>query len=186
MDIFDDLQNYSEAGSLDALTQEGGKNLSALVRRLQKVEQTIADNEQYLKTLKQEKHSLSMETIPALMSEMGLERVDVDGMTVTRKMVVHASIPADRKEDAFNWLRSEGLDDIIKNDVVVSFGRGQDNAAGDAVGLLRDRGFDPETKTHIHPMTLKAFVKERVENGAPIDLDMFGAFVANVAEIRRK
>jgi hypothetical protein len=35
-------------------------------------------------------------------------------------------------------------------------------------------------------MTLKAFVKERMESGKPIDLDMFGAFVANAAEIRRK
>jgi hypothetical protein len=51
---------------------------------------------------------------------------------------------------------------------------------------LQDQGFDPETKTHIHPATLKAFVKERVENGKPIDLDMFGAFIANAAEIKRK
>jgi hypothetical protein len=41
-------------------------------------------------------------------------------------------------------------------------------------------------KTHIHPMTLKAFVKERVEDGKPIDLDLFGAYVVNAAEIRRK
>jgi len=35
-------------------------------------------------------------------------------------------------------------------------------------------------------MTLKAFVKERFEAGKPIDLDMFGAFIANAAEIKRK
>jgi hypothetical protein len=52
--------------------------------------------------------------------------------------------------------------------------------------MLRERGFDPSTKTHIHPSTLRAFVKERVVEGKPIDLDMFGAFVANAAEIRRK
>ena len=73
-----------------------------------------------------------------------------------------------------------------KNDVVVSFGKGQDNEAGHVVGLLREQGFDPDTKTHIHASTLKAFVKERVENGKPIDLDMFGAFIANAAEIKRK
>jgi hypothetical protein len=48
------------------------------------------------------------------------------------------------------------------------------------------RVIDPETKTHIHAATLKAFVKERIENGKPIDLDMFGAFIANAAEIKRK
>jgi len=68
----------------------------------------------------------------------------------------------------------------------VSFGRGEDNAAKNAVGILREQGFDPDVKTHIHPMTLKAFVKERVEDGKPIDLDLFGAYVVNAAEIRRK
>jgi hypothetical protein len=120
------------------------------------------------------------------MDEMGVDRIDVDGVTVTRKMMVHASIPVERKDEAFAWLRENGLDDIIKNDVSVSFGKGEDNMAGDVVGLLQERGFDPQTKTHIHPSTLKAFVKERLENGKPIDLDMFGAFVANAAEIRRK
>jgi hypothetical protein len=68
----------------------------------------------------------------------------------------------------------------------VSFGRGEDNAAKNAVGILREQGFDPEIKTHIHSQTLKAFVKERVEGGKPIDLDMFGAYVVNAADIRRK
>jgi len=101
-------------------------------------------------------------------------------------MMVHASIPVARKEEAFEWLRQHGLDDIIKNDVTCSFGKGQDNLAGDVVGLLEQRGFDPKTKTHVHPSTLKAFIKERVTDGKPIDLDMFGAFIANAAEIRRK
>jgi hypothetical protein len=117
---------------------------------------------------------------------MGVDRLDVDGVTVSRKMMVHASIPADRKDEAFSWLREHGLDDIIKNDITVSFGKGEDNMAGDVIGLLQERGFDPKAKTHVHPSTLKAFVKERVEQGKPIDLDMFGAFIANAAEIRRK
>ena len=112
--------------------------------------------------------------------------MDVDGLTVSRKMMVHASIPVERREEVYAWLRENNLDDIIKNDVIVSFGKGEDNVAGHVVGMLEEQGFHPEQKTHIHPATLKAFVKERIENGKPIDLDMFGAFVANAAEIKRK
>jgi hypothetical protein len=33
---------------------------------------------------------------------------------------------------------------------------------------------------------LKAFVKERITDGKPIDLDLFGAFISNTAVIKRK
>jgi hypothetical protein len=184
MELFEDM--FEAADALETVDTEVGKNLSSLVRNLRAVEQQIFEAEQHLKTLKREKERLEIEAIPGLMSEMGVERVDVDGATVSVKMKVHASIPVARREEAFAWLRSEGLDDIIKNDVILTFGKGEDNIAGDVVGMLQDRGFDPETKTHIHSSTLRAFVKERVENGKPIDLDMFGAFVADTAEIKRK
>tara|TARA_R110002153_G_scaffold37733_1_gene110282 strand:+ start:4863 stop:5420 length:558 start_codon:yes stop_codon:yes gene_type:complete len=183
-DIFDDI--FDEAGALGDVNTDTGKTLSDLVRKLRNVEDQISDAETHLKALKAEKQKLSIENIPALMDEMGVERLDVDGVTVTRKMMVHASIPAARKDEALDWLRSEGLDDIIKNDVTCSFGKGEDNVAGDVLGMLQDRGYNAAAKTYVHPMTLKAFVKERMESGKPIDLDMFGAFVANAAEIRRK
>lgn len=183
-DIFDDI--FDESQALANIDTGTGKQLSQLVRQLRNVEQQLADAEQHMKMLKQEKHKLSVENIPALMDEMDVERIDVDGLTVERKLMIHASIPQARKEEAFSWLRENNLDDIIKNDVTCSFGKGEDNMAGDVVGILRDRGFDPKTKTHVHPSTLKAFVKERVSEGKPIDLDMFGAFVANAAQIRRK
>jgi len=183
-DIFEDMFDESEA--LSSVDTGTGKQLSSLVRNLRNVEQQIADAETHLKALKQEKHKLSVENIPALMDEMGVERLDVDGVTVERKMIVSASIPADRKEDAFAWLRDNHLDDIIKNDVTCSFGKGQDNSAKNVISILEEAGFEPNTKTHVHPSTLKAFVKERVTEGKPIDLDLFGAFISNTAQIKRK
>ena len=70
--------------------------------------------------------------------------------------------------------------------MILSFGRGEDNIAGSLMVELEGKGFHPESKTHIHAMTLKAFVKDRFESGEPIDLDLFGAFVARSAKIRRK
>jgi hypothetical protein len=182
--IFDDI--FSEADALSNVGTQETKNLSDLVRKLRAVDSDIDKAEQALKGLKQERQKLTTELIPGVMDEMGVDRLDVDGVTVTRKLIVSASISDEKREQAFGWLRDNGLDDIIKNDVVVSFGRGEDNAAKNAVGILREQGFDPDVKTHIHPMTLKAFVKERVEDGKPIDLDLFGAYVVNAAEIRRK
>jgi len=183
-DIFEDI--FDEADALTDVDSGSARTLSDLVRKLRSVEDQISDAENHLKHLKGEKHRLSTDLIPSLMDEMGVDRIDVDGVTVRRQMIVSASIPPDRKEEAFEWLRDNHLDDIIKNDVTVSFGKGEDNMAGDAVETLRERGFDPMVKTHIHPMTLKAFVRERIEAGKPLDLDLFGAFVQNAAQIKRK
>ena len=183
-DIFEDM--FDESTALSSVDTGTGKQLSQLVRNLRNVENQIEDAENHIKSLKQEKHRLSVENIPALMDEMGVERLDVDGLTVERKMIVSASIPKDRKDEAYSWLRENGCDDIIKNDVTCSFGKGQDNSAKNVIAILQDAGFDPATKTHVHPSTLKAFVKERVTDGKPIDLDMFGAFISNAAQLRRK
>jgi|TARA_R100000995_G_scaffold84666_2_gene64165 hypothetical protein len=183
-DIFEDI--FDEGDALSQVRTETGQQLSSLVRELRKVEDSIVEAEEHVKFLKEQQKSLSWETIPRVMDEMGVERVDVDGLTVSRKMIVHASIPLDRKEEAFSWLRENNLDDIIKNDVTCSFGKGEDNVAGNVVGLLQEKGFDPKTKTHVHASTLKAFVKERVTDGKEIDLDMFGAYINNAAQIKRK
>ena len=50
---------------------------------------------------------------------------------------------------------------------------------------LEEKGFHPEQKTHIHSMTLKGFIREQVEKGNNIDLDLFGAFVGRTAEVKR-
>ena len=184
-DIFEDNM-FVDSDTLNNVNVEETKSLSSLVQQLNDVSSKITKCEENLKVLKKEKQRLSIETIPELMDEMGIERLDVDGATVTLKPFVSASIPSDRRQEAYTWLRENGLDDIIKNDVILSFSRGEDNVAGSLMGELEQRGFHPESKTHIHSMTLKAFVKERVEKGLPIDLDLFGAFVARTADVKRR
>ena len=182
--IFDE-EMFADADTLNDVDADGGKKLSGLVRRYNEKQQQIEETENYLKGLKEEKQRIAFEQIPMLMDEMGIERIDVDGAIVKLKSFVSASIPADRKQEAFNWLREHGHEGIIKNEIVVSFGKGEDNVAGDVVYQLEEKGFHPEQKTHIHSMTLKGFIREQVEKGNNIDLDLFGAFVGRTAEVKR-
>lgn len=177
---------FDAADKLQSVDTDNTKALSNLVRQLESVVSDIDKAELHLKKLKQEKNRLAMESIPAVMDEMDVNRLDVGDVSVTLKPFVSASIPQDRKQEAYQWLRDHGLDDIIKNDVILSFGRGEDNEANKIMLDLEKQGLHPEAKTHIHASTLKAFVRERVENGQPIDLDLFGAFVAKTADIKRK
>jgi hypothetical protein len=86
------------------------------------------------------------------------------GRGVSLKEIYSATIPTDKKEGAYNWLRENGLGDLIKNEVTVSFGRGEDNKASDYANLAKERGFEPTQKLKVEPMTLKALFRERSEN----------------------
>jgi len=108
-----------------------------------------------------------------------------DGSAVEVKPVYGASIPADKKEEAFKWLRDNGLGDLIKNEVTVSFGRNEDNKAQSYAVLAQGQGFEPVQKLKVEPMTLKALVRERLEAGHEMPSDLFNVFAGNRTKITR-
>ena len=79
-----------------------------------------------------------------------------------------------------------GLGDIIKNDVIVTFGRGEDNKASDYANLARGQGFEPIQKVGVNPQTLKATLRERVESGSNLPSEHFKTFVGNQTKIKRR
>lgn len=175
------------ADKFDNVQKEGASDLSNLIRRSLEIDKQIADAEQFLKDLKFKKRKINEEDIPMLMEEMGMDSVTVDGNKVTLRQFVHARITEDKRNEAFGYLRSIGEADIIKNDVTISFSAGQDNMAGSVVDDLRQQyGLDPSQKTHVHPSTLKAWVKNRIEAGKELDFDTFGVFVGTEAKISRR
>lgn len=185
-DVFSLMEEEVDAGKFDNINKDGASRLSNLIRHAIQVDKDIENAEQHLKDLKFKKKKITTEDIPALMEEMGMDGIEVDGHKVKVQPFVHARISDDRKDEAFAFLRSIGEADIIKNDVVVSFSAGQDNMAGAVIDDLRNQGFDPAQKTHIHPSTLKSWVRQRVEAGKDLDFDTFGVFVGNEAKISRR
>ena len=166
------------------VSEEKTTNLSSLIRQSIDLDKQIKDAEQHLKDLQHRKRNVDEEDIPSLMQELGVESLQVDGNKVTIDKYVSARIPEARKDEAFAYLRSCGEGDIIKNEVVVGFNMGQDNVAGAVVDDLTKQGLNPSKKTHIHPMTLKTWVKNRIENGKDIDFDLFGVYQGNRAKIK--
>ncbi|MEL0287078.1 MAG: hypothetical protein VXA34_00320 [Gammaproteobacteria bacterium] len=184
-DVFSLFDEEVDASKFDKVDGEKGSTLSTLIRQSMEIDEKIAEAEQYLKDLKFKKRKVNEEDIPNLMQEMGMDSVTVDGNKVALRQFVHARIADDRKDEAFTWLRSIGEADIIKNDVTVSFKSGEDNMAGAVIDDLRSQGLEPAQKTHVHPQTLKAWVKNRIESGQEIDFDTFGVFVGTEATIKR-
>ena len=163
------------------------QTLADQVEMLDGLSKRINTSEDNLKDLKKEFERLSGEVIPTMMAEMGLSHLKLmDGSSVDVKPNYSASITIANRDAAFNWLRENGLGDIIKNEISVSFGRNEDNKAADYAALAEERGFQPTQKLKVEPMTLKALVRERIEAGKEMPTELFNVFVGNKTTIKRK
>ena len=166
---------------------ENIKSLASQVKNLKELEDELKADEESLKNKKKEIERISGEVIPTMLSEMGLSSLKLaDGSAVDVKPYYTANISIANREAAYGWLRSNGLGDIIKNDITVSFGRNEDNKAADYANLARGQGFEPTQKLKVEPMTLKALVRERIENNKDMPMDIFNVFVGNRTKITRK
>ena len=176
-----------EADQQDAMKKtENIQSLADQVSRLEGLSSEMEDLEGRLKLLKKKKDHISGEVIPTMMSEMGLAELKLqDGSHLKVSTTYRATITEANKETAFNWLRDNGLGDIIKNEILVSFGRNEDNKAASYAELAKGQGFQPTQKMKVEPMTLKALVRERIEAGKEMPTEIFGVFSENKTTIKR-
>jgi hypothetical protein len=109
-----------------------------------------------------------------------------DGSELTVKQIYSASIRADKKAEAINWLRDNGLGDIVKNNITVSFGQGEDNKAVGYASLARSNGFEPLQEEKVHPSTLKVVMKEWKDKGHEVPEELFSTFDGNQTHFKNK
>ena len=176
-----------EEDQQDAMKKTGNiQSLADQVERLEGVASDIETAESNLKELKKKRDHISGEVIPTMMSEMGLAELKLhDGSHLKVSTSYRAHISEANKEMAYNWLRNNGLGDIIKNEISVSFGRNEDNKAADYAELAKGQGFQPTQKMKVEPMTLKALVRGRIEANKEMPTEIFGIFSENKTTIKR-
>jgi hypothetical protein len=176
-----------EADQQDAMKKtEGVQSLADQVERLEAMQKQLEIQEEAIKDKKKQIQHISGEVIPTMMSEMGLAELKLhDGSHLKVSTSYKAHISEANKEMAYNWLRENGLGDIIKNEISVSFGRNEDNKAADYAELAKSNGFQPTQKMKVEPMTLKALVRERIEAGKEMPTEIFGVYSENKTTIKR-
>jgi hypothetical protein len=139
-----------------------------------------------LKEMREQLRKQCQEIVPNLMTEVGIESFTLpNGFKVTTKDEVYAKIPEATAYVPFEWLRERNLDGIIKTNVSVDFGKGEDEEAQKIVDLLQEAGVAAMVKSSIHPMTLKSFLREQIERGTDVPLDAFGATVVKTTVIKQ-
>jgi len=176
------------------LLQEGGgdlKELNDLCTKQIQLEDLIEQKEEEVSKLKSQLKKLSFEDIPDLLAEKGLEKLKLrNGNEIVVKQVISAYLPKEEsdpegRERTLNWLRKNDLGDIIKNNITVSFGRGEDNKAMAYANLAQNNGYIPSQKVDVNNRQLVAALRERLEKGLDVPPELFKLFVGNQTKIKR-
>jgi hypothetical protein len=187
--IFDQMEaDFEEkmATSVEKLDQGDLTTVAGMARAIRDKEAEVNELEQKLKNEKRALMKLTDEDLPTMLAEIGLTSMKLDdGSEVSIKPQYGANILVDNRPAAYEWLRENGYDDIIKNTVACTFGRGEDDKASAFAAFAEKEGFFAEQNTGIHHTTLRAFVKERIENGDDFPMELFGAYVGQRAIIKR-
>lgn len=156
----------AEARGMEDLTAEQLQRIARLGNKQLELEQQVADAEKHLKTLKSELFTLTSSVIPEIMKEVGMMKFTMeDGSELEVKHHIKAAISQKNREAAFKWLRDNEAGDIIKNNVIISFGKGEDDRAHKAIQMLSGLNYSPTQKESVHGNTLTAYVRERLEAG---------------------
>ena len=163
------------------------QELSELCARLLELQRQITRCEENIKELRSQERLLSENEIPNLMQQAGITSLKLmDGSSVSFKPEYYAKIPVSKTNEAFDWLSFNGFGDLIKNQVSLTFGKSEDNVANSLVEDLKSKGHNVSQKKKVEPMTLKAFVREQIQSGQKLPMDLFGVYVSNKTTIKTK
>jgi len=174
----DDVFNDVDDTSLKALADK--------CQLLELAEKKVAELEDQLKERKEAARKLSEEEIPQFLAEKGLSSITLtNGTEVKISEEVRPGVKVADRAFCYAWLRDNGYGDLIKNNISVSFGMGEDSQALKLKSAIHHLGMVGTEKEDVHYQTMKAFVTEQHKKGVSLP-DEFGVYVANKTKLVQK
>ena len=179
-----DLERESTKIRVDTNT---AKDIAVKCNELIDLQNEIKTIEEKLNKVKEQEKFLSEQAIPSLMQSAGISMLKLeDGTEVKVSPYYYGRISEDKKEEAFAWLRENNFGDLIKNYISLDFGMNQDSEANNLVAQLKSKGYNVFQSTTVHSGTLKAFIKEQINDGKGLPEDLFGIYTANKTKLTTK
>lgn len=180
-----DFDEGEETATEDQLTQIKNEAKKAVA-----LEKQVADLEAATVNIKKERDEILNKTLPSLLDSAGMTSFNLaDGSLIEIKDVVSGSLPsADKKpeerEAALKWLRKNGGAALIKTNFLTEFGMGQEKLAAFFKALIIKNKFLAKESIGVHPQTLCAFVREKLEHGEEVPVEKLGIYTGRHAKIK--
>lgn len=177
--------------------------VSALASRLIQIDAAKTSLYEQISKLDEEYDRIQSADLPGLMDQIGLKTFTLStGETVVVKPIIKGGLPTEstiqketdperraelreRFEQGLIFLSKAGAGALIKNLVSAELGKDSNELASAAVEALRDLGIDPSVTRGVNPMSLNAWIKERIASGADIDHDIFKIYSGSKAEVKQ-
>lgn len=164
----------------------GLEAITAFARQQWQLEHDIKVLEAKVKEKEAELARIRDHDLPEAMAEADVEEFTLQGgYRIKIEKIVAAKISKDRAEEAFEWLRKNGHESLIKRNVSLQFGKGEGKMAEKVLAAMR-KAFpnrEPVDKRSVHHQTLGAFVREQIADGHDLPFDIFGVYIVDRAKI---
>lgn len=147
-------------------------SLVVLVKNQLSIEAHIGKLQLSMDALNDELKALTEKTIPAFFDEVGVKSLTLpDGTLVAVEEKVYPNIKAENWPKASAWLIKKGFGSLIKTEVKVKFGKGEEESAKELTAYLKEHDIEDFTaKSAVNPQTLGAFVREQLAAGKDLPL----------------
>lgn len=129
------------------------------------------DLEKHLEETNAAIEELSVRKLPTILLGVGLNELRTrNGRIIKVTTDYFAKIPAAKKQEAAEWLRSHNMGSILKEEITV---------APTEKAKLKLLGIEHTIDTSVHPSTLKALVREQIEAKNDFPRELFGVHVVD-------
>lgn len=164
-------------------------DLSALLAQAQELvtlERELSELDALVKAKGRRANELKTQILPDKMAEVGLSEFKTpNGDRLKVEDFVSGSLPKDpvKRKAAIQALEDMGAEGIIRNELLLAFEKSQHNEAMALADDLRQKGFNAEITSGVHPQTYLAFVRERLRNGEEVNAEVLGIFVGRKTKV---
>ena len=184
-EIFSSLEEDAKQQREIPTDEKLGK-LNLVCRKLVEKERQYAEYKTLASQTYEEIKDVKEKEIPDVMASLNISKfVMDDGTEIAIKDELYASIKKEKEKEALTWLDDNGLGDIIKPDITLSFARGEHEEAERIKGVLKENGQDNyDEKASVHPQTLKATFKDLRNKGEDIPEELFNWYETPLAKVK--
>lgn len=180
--------DYGDDAPKAMTPEEAFPKINAMFREAMDAEKAVAQAEEELKKQKARLRGIVEDALPKLMEECGVSSFTTkDGIVINVKEKIENSIPAPRRNEAWDWLTENGHADVLKREVTVAFGVTEGAVADElAKRLGKELARSVFVERRAEPATVKSIIAARLEAGKTVPMDLFGVRRFKIAEFKIK